>query len=261
MKSNQTLVIKMLMFTGNFCLCACMCLNLYACAVAARTLPQRQLLWWWMAGFCAVSAERGTRSKSSLHIEKDGARRSINHFLSQMFSCGLRKSFRGRTFIYRLFMRSGPLLLLSLSSVCISHYIWIRGHEWSLVKMNCTFCLISRPCLDSLLCRFPLAAEAEPAGGRSVLQDWHQQPDGLQLSRHGPGQRWGHELTGSTTFACSAPSESQLGVNVQTSILEKQKNKLSVLCKPWPDNLSSGQRHLYVSVSWRSRPIIEVCLI
>lgn len=45
MKSNQTLVIKMLIFTGNFCLCACMCLNLYAGAVAARTPPQRQLLW------------------------------------------------------------------------------------------------------------------------------------------------------------------------------------------------------------------------
>lgn len=43
----------------------------------------------------------------------------------------------------------------------------------------------------ALSCRPFYTGQTEAAEHRALLQDWDQQPDGLQLSRCFPGQRWG----------------------------------------------------------------------
>lgn len=56
--------------------------------------------------------------------------RCINHFLSQMFSCRLKKTFAGELSIYCLFKQ---LLLLSLSSGTIAHWAWMN---WDNTKLH-----------------------------------------------------------------------------------------------------------------------------
>lgn len=122
-KSNQTPVIKMLMFICSslskqqLCLCACMCLNLYAfaTAVCSRSPRDSSCVDEWKAFVELVQCKEWGVKVHYVCIERDGVVCSINHLLSQMSSCILcteeNLHWCGRMQAFSLFL---ILLLLSL---------------------------------------------------------------------------------------------------------------------------------------------------